>query len=106
MSGRTLVVSATNLLARGFLVVPTDRKGRDGEPVNALFAVARAIHRVLAFKRPSRAIAVLEQREPPPGDPSWPALLRQQLPSLGDLLTTLGLVVVEAAEEPHLVASY
>ena len=50
MAQRTLVASATNLLARGFLVVATDRKARDGSPVNALFAVARAIHRVIAHR--------------------------------------------------------
>ena len=41
MADRTLVASATNLLARGYLVVPTDRRSPGGEPVNALFAVAR-----------------------------------------------------------------
>ena len=44
---RTLVVSATSLLAGGFQVVPTDRQARNGDPVNALFAVARAVQRVL-----------------------------------------------------------
>ena len=58
MTDRTLVVSATNVLARGFLLVPTDRMSRGGAPVNGLFAVARAIRRVLAFKQPARAIAV------------------------------------------------
>ena len=57
MSERTLVASATNLLVRGFQVVPTDRKAPDGLVVNALFAVARAILRGLAFKLPARAIA-------------------------------------------------
>ena len=74
MPDRTLVVSATNLLARGFLVVPTDRKSRAGEPVGALFAVARAIHRVLAFKLPARAVAVLDAGAPRAG---WPPLLQQ-----------------------------
>src|SRR5687768_13239891 len=59
MSDRTLIASATNLLARGYLVVPTDRQSRAGEPVNGLFAVARAIQRVVAFKQPARAVAVL-----------------------------------------------
>ena len=52
MPGRTLVASASNLLFRGYFVVPTDRRSRDGAPVNALFAVARAIHRAMAFKTP------------------------------------------------------
>ena len=32
----------SELLWRGFQLVPTDRKSRAGEPVNGLFAVARA----------------------------------------------------------------
>jgi DNA polymerase-1 len=103
MPDRTLVASATNLLARGFLVVPTDRKSRDGAPVNALFAVARAIHRVIAFRTPARAIAVLDTR---PNDAAWPADLKAQLEPLPELLRALGLHVVEASDEVHVVASY
>src|SRR5687767_9442704 len=82
MPDRTLIVSATNLLARGFLVVPTDRKSTDGAPVNALFAVARAIHRVMAFKTPKRAIAVIDTQ---PNAAAWPAILKEQLPMLPEL---------------------
>jgi DNA polymerase-1 len=103
MSDRTLVASATNLLARGFLVVPTDRRSRAGEPVNALFAVARAIHRVIAFKAPARAVAVIDTS---PRDAAWPALLQAQLPQLPGLLTALGVHVVEAPDEVNLVAAY
>jgi DNA polymerase-1 len=103
MSDRTLVASATNLLSRGFLVVPTDRRSRDGEPVNALFAVARAIHRVIAFKPPARAVAVVEAN---PDRASWPPLLVPQLARLRELLEALGLHVVEAPDEVHVVASY
>jgi DNA polymerase I len=103
MPDRTLVASATNLLARGFLVVPTDRKSREGAPVNALFAVARAIHRVMTFKTPARAVAVIDTSPP---DSAWPAILKQQLGPLAELLHTLGLGVVEAPHEAHLVASY
>jgi len=103
MSDRTLVVSASNLLSRGFLVVPTDRRSRDGEPVNALFAVARAIHRVLAFKLPARAVAVLEAS---PNLTGWPPLLVPQLAGLRGLLEALGVHVVEAPDEVHVVASY
>jgi hypothetical protein len=49
MSDRTLLVSATNLLARGFLVVPTDRRSRAGAPVNGLYAVARAVLHVVEW---------------------------------------------------------
>lgn len=103
MSERTLVASATNLLARGFLVVPTDRKSRAGEPVNGLFAVARAIQRVMAFKRPARAVAVIDANAAAAG---WPPILAAQLPALPGLLRALGLHVVEAPEEVHVVASY
>ena len=102
MSDRTLVASATNLMARGFLVVPTDRKSRTGEPVNGLFAVARAIQRVMAFKTPARAIAVIDAA----AAAKWPELLKQQLPALPGLLRALGLHVVEAPDEVHVVASY
>ena len=103
MADRTLVVSGTNLLARGYLVVPTDRKSPDGEPVNALFAVARSIHRVIAFRTPARAVAVIE-----PGKNEWPDILRAQLSRLPDLLRVLGFTVVEVAagEEVHVAASY
>jgi hypothetical protein len=100
---RTLIASITNLAARGFLVVPTDRKSKAGEPVNALFAVARGIQRGKAFKTPARAIAVVDV-EPP--SEKWPALLKQQLPMLPELARTLGLHVVEAhGDEVHVVAS-
>ena len=103
MAQRTLVASATNLLARGFLVVRTDRLGQDGAPVNALFAVARAIQRAIAQKPPARAVAVIEAR---PDAATWPAILEAQLGPLPELLRTLGLHVVEAEDEAHVVASY
>jgi DNA polymerase-1 len=103
MAARTLVASATNLLARGFLVVPTDRKAPDGAPVNGLFAVARAIRRAIAFKTPSRAVAVLEAA---PAPAAWPPLLVAQLGPLPELLRALGLAVVVAPDERHVVASY
>ncbi len=103
MSGRTLVASAANLLARGFLVVPTDRKARDGSPANALFAVARSLHRAVGSKPPARAIAVIEAA---PDDSEWPDILKAQLAPLPALLRALGMHVVEAADEPNVVASY
>src|ERR1700754_4586202 len=101
MAERTLVVSATNLLARGYLVVPTDRAGKDGQPVNGLFAVARAIHRALAFRTPARAVAVIDAAAPAD---AWPEPLRAQLPMLPELLEALGMHVVHAADEVHVVA--
>ena len=103
MPDRTLVASATNLLARGFLVVPTDRKSRSGEPVNGLFAVARALQRALGFKTPARAVAVIEANPPPA---AWPDILRAQLGPLPELLSALGMHVVIAPDEVHVVASY
>jgi DNA polymerase I len=103
MSERTLVASATNLLVRGFQVVPTDRKAPDGLVVNALFAVARAILRGLAFKLPARAIAVIESE---PASAKWPAILVDQLPLLAEVCATLGLHVVVAKDELRTVAAY
>ena len=85
MPERTLVVSATNLLARGFFVVPTDRRAPDGAPVNALFAVARALHRAIAFKTPARAVAVIDAK---PNDADWPEILEQQIEGLDELFRT------------------
>jgi DNA polymerase-1 len=98
---RTLIASATNLLWRGFQVVPTDRKSRSGDPVNGLFAVARALSRVLTFKEPARAVAIIDTRET-----RWPELLKRQLPALPELLRAVGLQVIETTDELHLVASY
>ncbi len=101
MTERTLIVSATNLLARGFMVVPVDRRSRAGAPVNGLFAVARAVLHVFGWKVPERAVAVLDR-----GSRKWPELLLPQLEQLPVLLNALGITVVEASDEPHVVASY
>ncbi|HEY1559202.1 MAG TPA: DNA polymerase [Kofleriaceae bacterium] len=117
MADRTLIVSATNVLARGFLVVPTDRRAPGpessapgpessvpgGQPVNALFAVARGILAGIAFKTPARAVAIIERE---PAVTAWPPILREQLPRLEELARTLGLHVVHADGEVHVVASY
>src|SRR5918996_498141 len=101
MTERTLIVSATNLLARGFLVVPVDRRSPAGAPVNGLFAIARAVLHVLTWKVPARAVAIIDRR-----GREWPELLVPQLEQLTPLLSALGLTIVEAPDEPHLVASY
>jgi DNA polymerase-1 len=101
MSERTLVIAATNLLSRGFLVVPTDRKSRAGAPVNGLYAVARAVQHVLEWKLPARAVAIIDR-----AGREWPELLVSQLEQLPALLRALGVSVVEAAGEPDLVAGY
>jgi DNA polymerase-1 len=100
---RTLVISATNVLASGYMVVPTDRRSPAGEPVNALFAVARAIARVLAFKLPSRAVAVIGNDL---DTEKWPDILRVQLARLPSVLSGLGVHVVQAPGEQQVVASY
>lgn len=101
MTERTLVISATNLLARGFLVVPTDRRSRSGEPVNGLYAVARAVLHVLAWKTPRRAVAVIDR-----SGRTWPELLAPQLDQLAALLEALGVTVVETTDEAQVVARY
>ncbi|HEV7556536.1 MAG TPA: DNA polymerase, partial [Kofleriaceae bacterium] len=103
MPDRTLVVSATNLLARGFLVVPTDRVSEAGEPVNGLFAVTRGIAKAMTFKQPARAVAIVDTGAPRPG---WPPILAQQVPRLVPLLRALGLPVVEVPDELDVAASY
>lgn len=103
MADRTLVASATNLLSRGYLIVPTDRRSRAGDPVNALFAVARGILRAIDFKIPARAVAVIDRGAP---GPDWPPLLAAQLPALPDLVRALGVRAVEADDEVRTVAAY
>ncbi|MCC6338119.1 MAG: hypothetical protein IT380_29510 [Myxococcales bacterium] len=103
MPERTLIVAATNTLARGHAVVPTDRLSAAGAPVNGLFAVAKALVNGLAFKQPSRAVAVVSAR-PPPDD--WPRPLQAQVPELPALLRAFGFTVVETDDELPLCASY
>jgi DNA polymerase-1 len=103
MADRTLVVAATNLLARGFMVVPTDRRAPDGGVVNGLFAVARGVSRGVAFKTPARAVAVVGANV---ATDKWPPILAEQLAKLPDLLAALGLHVVRADDEVHVVAAY
>src|SRR5262249_59181551 len=59
------------------------------------------IQRVLAFKTPARAVAVVD-----PTLDGLPPILAAQLAPLPGLLAALGLHVVEAPGEVHLVASY
>lgn len=103
MSRRTLIVHATHLLARGFLVVSTDRKGSAGEATNALYASTRAILRALTFKEPHCAIAVLDSELDPD---KVPKLLVPQLEALPGVLETLGFQLVRAPGAAHVVASY
>ncbi len=103
MPDRTLIVSATNLLWRGFQVVPTDRKSRDGAPVNGLFAVARAISKVLTFKEPARAVAIIDAKAQ---EKPWPDLAKKQIAGLPELLRAFGLQVIEGPDELHVAASY
>ncbi|MDX2009712.1 MAG: DNA polymerase [Myxococcaceae bacterium] len=101
MTDRVLIASATNLLARGFQVVPVDRVSKRGAPVNGLYAVARALTKAIGFKAPTFAIAVID-----PSPKSWPEPLESQRPRLAELCRALGLHVVESADEFQLCASY
>src|SRR5262249_12315789 len=103
MPDRTLIVSATNVVARGYLVVPTDRVSTRGEPVNGVFALSRALLRAISFKQPAPAIAVIDASAPLP---QWPDLLKQQVPAIAPLLAAHGIRAVTAPDELGLVASY
>ena len=65
--------------------------------------MARALDKAFAFKLPARAVAVVEAT---PAAPVWPEILREQLPELVPLLRAVGLPIVQADGELHLVASY
>lgn len=103
MTHRTLVVHATHLLARGFLVVSTDRKSGSGEATNALYAATRAILRALTFKQPQSAVAILDSEVDPD---KVPKLLAPQLAVWPSVLETLGFHIVHAPGAAHVVASY
>ncbi len=103
MARRTLVVHASHLLARGYLVVSTGRATESGEPTNALFALTQAILRALAFKEPDVAVAVLELGD---DGPAPPALLAPQIVRLPSVLRALGLHVVSATGAADVVASF
>lgn len=96
-----LVVDASHVLARGFQVASPDRKSPSGAPTNALFALASALGRALAFKQPDLAVAIVETA------PSRvPALLAPQVAQLPELLEAHGLRVVPSERPRDLVASY
>lgn len=103
MVDRTLIACATNLLTRGFEVVPVDRVSPTGAPVNGLFAVARALTRAVASRTPARAVALLDSSA---GERPWPDALLGQLDELPGLCRALGFEVVESADELGLAASY
>ena len=100
MPERTLVVAATNLLARGFLVVPTDRavarrrsgeravRGRARDPARRCVQGAGARAWPWSTRAPRRA---------------WPPMLRPSSRRCRRCCGA-GLRVVEAADELHLVA--
>jgi len=102
MTRRVLVAHASNLLARGFLTSASDRMAENGQPTNALFAVARALLRALAFKEPEFAVAVIDAE---PNDAS-PPLLKQQAERLAEVFTIHGMRVVRASNPADVVASY
>src|SRR5213076_661094 len=89
------------LLARGFLVVPIDRRSPDGQPVNGLFAVARALVHVLQWKAPALAVAIVDRQRQ-----KWHELLVPQLERLPALLEALGFTVIEGSPEGKLIAGY
>ncbi|MFO0556002.1 MAG: DNA polymerase [Polyangiaceae bacterium] len=104
MPPRMLIVDASHLLRRGFLVVPTDRKSPTKQPTNALYAVAGALSRALSFKRPDAAVAILDRAAE--AKLLSNALLPSQIAALPALLAAHGLTVLEASESAALVAAY
>lgn len=103
MSRRALLVDATHLLERGFATVASDRVSPSGEPTSALYAVAAALGRALAFKQPDVAVAVVDAE---PDSTGWPELLTAQLPRLAELLQAYGFPAVTAADPAGAIASY
>ena len=97
MSDRALIVSAGNLLRRGFQAIATDRNAADGQPVNALYGVARSLHRALALKTPTIAVAVTS----PISGPACPQSAR-----LSSLIRAHGIVLAEVDDEAQVVAAY
>ena len=74
---------------------------RAGTPVNGLYAVARAVRHDNVCKTPARGVAMVDR-----AGRDWPALLVSQLEQLPALLRELGVTVIEAGDEVHVVASY
>ena len=99
---RSLVVHATDVLARAFQSVSVERRASDGRPTNALFGAVRTIRRALSFRSPDRAIAVLAT-EPPEG---WPPALTAQIDPWRNLLEAHGLALATVAHPEHTVADY
>jgi len=85
LTERTLIASATNLLWRGFQVVPTDRRSREARRSTGS-SPWPARWPGCAFKEPARAVAVFDPR----GAEAWPELLKKQLEPLPELLRALG----------------
>ena len=101
MPDRLLIVSAGDLLAKGFVAIAADRRAPDGAPSNALYGVTRSIVRAVAAKQPKHAVAVIgEDRRF--DDPA----LQPQRARLPGVLERLGFVVFEVPEEAEAVASY
>jgi DNA polymerase-1 len=98
---RTLVVQATDVLAKGFAQVATDRASPDGRPTNALYGLVRGVRAALGHKRPDLALAVLATEVPA----GWPAALREQHARAREILEAHGLAVVESAQPADLAAS-
>ncbi|NUP08920.1 MAG: hypothetical protein HOW73_22965 [Polyangiaceae bacterium] len=103
MARRTLVVLASHLLTRGYLVVETDRKNEANLPTNGLYALTGALVRALGFKTPDCAVAVLDGCL---DASTLPPLLKPQVERLPSLLEAYGLHVVTSGRPADVVASY
>lgn len=102
-----VLLDATVLAERAFYAVPARMLTAGGLHTNALFGLCQACRRVLAGKRPSHAVAIVD----PPGasrglpgtaPPNRPPELRVQRPWFEPVLRTHGFAV-EHPEEPAAV---
>jgi DNA polymerase-1 len=101
MERRALVLQATDVLAKGFAQVATDRAAPDGRPTNALFGLIRGLRAALSLKRPDVAVAVIATEAPA----SWPEALREQHDRVRELLEAHGIEVVASEDPAQLAAS-
>jgi DNA polymerase-1 len=89
---RAVILVGSDLWRRGWLAVSPERTA-DGAPVNAIYASARAIQRVLAMKPPERAIAFFAN------ELDGPAALQEQHDGVIALVQAYGFAV-ERVDDP------
>jgi DNA polymerase I len=111
-----LPVDAYSLIYRAFYAI-RELTGPAGQPVNAIYGLAKMLRKLLADRRPTHSAAVFDLGAPQrrltllasykAQRPPTPPALEQQLPVIRELLPALGLPIVEVAgeEADDLIAS-